>query len=151
MKKLWLALAACSLGISAPAAAQQSEVMAVITRAVDAFNKGDTKTFASTCAGETSIIDEFPPHEWHGTGACEKWMSDYDTNAKQNGITDGIVTLGKPSHVDVTGDRAYVVIPSTYTWKEKSIAKREDGSAFTFALHKEAAGWRFTGWSWAKK
>jgi len=151
MRKTLLALAALAFGISSPAAAQQAEVMSVITRAVDAFNKGDTKTFASTCASETSIIDEFPPHEWHGAGACEKWMGDYDSNAKRNGITDGIVKLGKPSHVDVTGDYAYVVIPSTYSWKEKGVPTREIGSAFTFALHKEAAGWKFAGWSWAKK
>jgi ketosteroid isomerase-like protein len=151
MRKTLVALVACTLGISSPAAAQQAEVMSVITHAVDAFNKGDTKTFASTCASETSIIDEFPPHEWHGSGACEKWMSDYDSNAKRNGITDGVVTLGKPSHVDVTGDYAYVVIPSTYAWKLKGVPTREDGSAFTFALHKEAAGWKFAGWSWAKK
>jgi ketosteroid isomerase-like protein len=151
MRKALLALAVCTFGISWPAAAQQAEVMGVITRAVDAFNKGDTKAFASTCARETSIIDEFPPHEWHGLGACEKWMSDYDSNAKRNGITDGVVTLGKPSHVDVTGDYAYVVIPSTYTWKEKGVPTREDGSTFTFALHKEAAGWKFAGWSWAKR
>jgi len=151
MRRTLLALAACAIGISSPVAAQQSEVMSVITRAVEAFNKGDTKTFATTCASETSILDEFPPHEWHGSGACEKWMSDYDSNAKRNGITDGIVTLGKPSHVDVTGDSAYVVIPSTYAWQEKGVAMREDGSAFTFALRKQATGWRFAGWSWAKK
>ena len=83
MSKIWIALAACTLGISSPALAQQAEVLATITRAVDAFNKGDTKTFASTCAAETSIIDEFPPHEWHGAGACQRWMNDYDTNASR--------------------------------------------------------------------
>ncbi len=151
MKKAWPVLVACTLGITSPAVAQQAEVISVITHAVDAFNKGDTKAFASACSAETSIIDEFPPHEWHGAGACARWMSDYDTNAKQNGITDGVVTLGKPSHVDVTGDRAYVVIPSTYVWKLKGVVTREDGSAFTFAMHKEKTGWKFAGWSWAKK
>jgi hypothetical protein len=151
MKKLWVVLAACMLGVSSPAIAQQAEVMAAVTRFVDGFNKGDMKALLGACASETSIIDEFPPHEWHGAGACQKWMNDYDANAKANGITDGLVTLGTPSHVDVTGDRAYVVIPSTYTWKQKGVAMREDGSAFAFAMHKEKAGWRFVGWSWAKK
>lgn len=151
MKKLWLVLAACTLVISSPAVAQQAEVMAAVTQFVDGFNKGDMKALLGACASETSIIDEFPPHEWHGAGACQTWMNDYNSNAKANGITDGLVTLGKPSHVDVTGDRAYVVIPSTYTWKQKGVAMREDGSAFTFAMHKEMTGWRFTGWSWAKK
>lgn len=151
MKKLWLVLAACTLGISSPAFAQRAEVMVAVTQFVDGFNKGDMKALLGACASETSIIDEFPPYEWHGAGACQRWMDDYNSNAKKEGITDGLVTLGKPSHVDVTGDRAYVVIPSTYTWKQKGVAMREDGSAFTFAMHKETAGWRFTGWSWAKK
>ena len=47
--------------------------------------------------------------------------------------TDGVVTLSKPTHVDVTGDRAYVVIPSNYTWKEKGKPMKEEGSSFTFA------------------
>jgi len=151
MKRIWLVFATCVLGISSPALAQQSDVLVAVNRFVDGFNKGDMKALLTYCANETSIIDEFPPHEWHGAGACQRWMDDYNANAKQNGITDGLVTLGKPSHVDVTGDRAYVVIPSTYTWKQKGIPMREDGSAFAFAMHKEKAGWRFVGWSWAKK
>jgi hypothetical protein len=65
-------------------------VIATVHQFVDAFNKGDTKTAASVCAEETSIIDEFPPHEWQRTDACMKWMNDYDADAKKNGITDGV-------------------------------------------------------------
>jgi hypothetical protein len=36
-----------------------------------------------------------------------------------NGITDGVVTLSNPSHVDISADRAYVVIPANYTFKQK--------------------------------
>jgi hypothetical protein len=151
MRKSWLVLAAFTLGLSSPALAQHAEVLSAVNHFVDGFNKGDTKVLLGSCAEQTSIIDEFPPYEWHGAGACQAWMNDYNSNAKQNGITDGLVTLGKPSHVDVTGDRAYVVIPSTYTWKEKGIPMREDGSAFTFALRKDKTGWRFVGWSWARK
>jgi hypothetical protein len=151
MKKAWLVLAACTLLISSPALAQQEEVMAAVNRFVEGYNKSDAKVLVSSCAEQTSIIDEFPPHEWHGAGACLTWMKDYDIDAKKNGITDGVVTLGKPSHVDVTSDRAYVVIPSNYAYKLKGAPMREDGSAFTFALLKGATGWRIIGWSWAKK
>ena len=27
---------------------------------------------------QTSIVDEFPPHEWHGPGACATWAKDFD-------------------------------------------------------------------------
>src|ERR1035438_5911116 len=97
----------------------QTAVMASVHRFVDSFNKGDTKTILAGCADQTSILDEFPPHEWHGTGACAKWLSDFDVDAKKNAITDGVLTLSNASHVDINGDRAYVVIPSNYTYKEK--------------------------------
>ena len=114
----------------------QTAVLATVHQFVDGFNKGDTKTLLAACADQTSILDEFPPHEWHGTGACAKWVSDFDADAKKNGITDGVVTLSNPSHVDITADRAYVVIPANYTFKQKGKPVSEVGSIITLALQK---------------
>jgi len=140
-----------ALVVSVPAAADNDkDVMATVNRFVDGFNKGDTGAAAAACADETLILDEFPHHEWHGSGACLKWMSDYDADAKRNGITDGVVTLGTPKHLDVTGDRAYVVIPANYAFKMKGKPVKEAGSMLTLALLKGESGWRITGWSWAK-
>lgn len=149
MPKLIFAIAVTFL-LQGPSQAEKNAVMVPVRQFVDGFNKGDTKSALAACAEQTSIIDEFPPHEWHGPGACAKWMADYDTDARKNGITDGIVTLGTPKHLDVAGDRAYVVIPSDYAFKRKGAPVKEAASAFTFALQKTAAGWRITGWSWAK-
>ncbi len=136
---------------TAPLAAQaNTAVLTPVHQFVDAFNAGDAKTAAATCATQTSIIDEFPPHEWHGTGACAVWMRDYDANAAKEGIAGGVVTLGAPTHVDVSGDRAYIVIPSDYTFTQRGKPMKETGSMFTFALRRTAAGWRITGWSWAR-
>jgi hypothetical protein len=152
MQKL---LAALAVIVLAPApgqnpAPEKTAVMAVVHRFADGFNKGDTKTALAACAEQTSIIDEFPPHEWHGAGACAQWMNDYDANARENGITDGVVTLRAPKHVDITGDRAYVVVPAAYAFKQKGKAVREVGSLLTIALQKGPAGWRITAWSWSK-
>lgn len=128
----------------------RTAVTATVHQFVDAFNKGDTKTAAASCADETSIIDEYPPYEWHGTDGCTKWISDYDANAKKNSITDGTVRLGPPKHVDIEADRAYVVVPADYTYKEKGKVAKETGSVLTIALRKDTAGWRILAWSWAK-
>jgi hypothetical protein len=125
-------------------------VMAAVHQFVDAFNKGDTKTAAAACADQTSIIDEFPPHEWHGAGGCAKWTQDYDADAKRNGITDGVVTLSTPKHIDITPDRAYVVVPADYVYKQKAKPVKETGSILTVALKKGASGWRITAWAWTK-
>lgn len=151
MKRVRLTLVAAVFALSSPVLAQQADVMATVNRFIDGYNKSDAKQLVSACADQTSIIDEFPPHEWHGKGACLAWFKDYDTDAKKNVVTDGLVIPAKPSHVDVTGDRAYVVIPSNYTYKQKGTPMKEVGSTWTFALRKGASGWRIIGWSWSKK
>jgi hypothetical protein len=79
-----------------------------------------------------------------------QWLSDWDADAKKNAITDAVVNLGNPSHIDVTADRAYVVAPANYTFKRHGKPEKETGSMFTLTLQKGEGGWRITGWSWAK-
>jgi len=152
MRRVLIALVAVASGAAAQTGRSQesSAVMNAVNQFVDAFNKGDAKTAAAACAEQTSIIDEFPPHEWHGAGACSKWMNDYDADAKKKGITDGLVTLGKVRHVDVAGDLAYVVVPADYAYKMSGKPVKETGSMLTLVLRKSASGWRITGWSWSK-
>jgi hypothetical protein len=153
MYRMLIALSLAAFGTSSTAqtpGSAQTAVLATVHQFVDGFNKGDTKMLLAACADQTSILDEFPPHEWHGTGACAKWVSDFDADAKKNGITDGVVTLSKPWHVDITSGRAYVVIPANYTFKQKGKPVSEVGSIITLALQKNATGWRIAGWSWAK-
>jgi ketosteroid isomerase-like protein len=152
MRTMQIAIVAILWGAVAQTgrAQESSTVMAAINKFVDAFNKGDVKTATAACAEQTSIIDDFTPHEWHGAGACSKWMSDYDADAKKNALTDGFVTLGKARHVDVSKDVAYVVVPADYAYKMSGKPVKESGSMLTVALRKGAAGWRITGWSWSK-
>jgi ketosteroid isomerase-like protein len=131
-------------------ATEKSDAMAAVNKFVDSFNKGDVKAVAAACTEEASILDEFPPYEWHGAGACAKWTAAYDADAKKNGITDGIVTLGTPRHVAVSADRAYVVVPANYKFKQNGKPVQEIGSTLTVALQNTSAGWRITAWSWAK-
>src|SRR2546422_7757125 len=107
MHKVMIALVAALLAAGPLVASEKTDVMEAVQRAVDAFNKGDTQTLVASCTDQMCIIDEFSPFEWHGAGTCSKWLADYDADAKKSGITDGIVRIGKPRHVDVTGDRAY--------------------------------------------
>ena len=149
MRTIIVAFAVALAAVPA-AASEKTDVMATVYQFIDGFNKGDTKTALAACAAQSAIIDDFPPHEWQGATACADWANDFAADSKKNGITDPIVKLGKPRHVDVTGDRAYVVVPATYTYKQKGKPVTESGSILTVALQKVAAGWRMTGWAWAK-
>ncbi|MEO7971444.1 MAG: nuclear transport factor 2 family protein [bacterium] len=151
MRKILLTLILVVLAAASIVAVDsKKEVMRPIHQFVDSLNKGDLKTMAAACAEQTSIIDEFPPHEWHGAGACSNWANDYNTDAQKNGITDGALKLGIPRHIDIAGDNAYVVVPANYTFKQKGKLVREIRATFTVALHNGEGGWRITGWSWSK-
>lgn len=150
MHKILVALALTFLAAGPAAASDQTDVMVPVHQFIDGFNKGDTKAALATCADEASIIDEFAPFEWHGAGACSKWVNDFDADAKKNEITDGVVTLGKPRHIDVAGDRAYVVAPADYSFKMKGKPVKETSATMTLTLQKGATGWRITGWAWSK-
>lgn len=128
---------------------EEKTVMTTLHQFVDGFNLGDSVKAQAVCADAMSIIDEFPPHEWHGSGAGSKWMSDYDADAKKNGISEGVVTLVSSRHIEVTGDRAYVVATADYAYKQNGERVEQIGSTFTFALQKTATGWVITGWAWS--
>ena len=49
----------------------------------------------------------------------------------------------------ISGDHAYVVMPSSYTHKKNGKPVKQTGSMFTLTLQKEASGWRIAGWSWS--
>jgi ketosteroid isomerase-like protein len=149
MRKTWITLAVAVLAAGLAAASEKTDVMAPVKQFVDGFNKSDTKTLVAACADQASIVDDFPPHEWHGAGACSTWEKDYEADAKKNGITEGVVTLGNPRHIDITGDRAYVVVPANFTYKQKGKLVKETGSTWTLVLQKGEAGWRITAWAWA--
>lgn len=147
-KRFGLVLFVAALVVPAiPAAATDSAaVMAPVNQFVDGFNKGDAKTALAACATPASIVDEFGQHQWQ---SCADWASAYAADDARQGITGGIVTLGKPWHVDVSGNVAYVVVPATYSYKQHGKPMEETGSVWTLVLKKGASGWRITAWAWA--
>lgn len=139
---------ACSV---LPAAASTSDdVIAAVQKANASFNKDNKPAWLSLCGAEAVIIDNFAPYRWEGTSACSDYWDANDADSKKNGITDEVVTLGKPWHVAVTDDHAYVVVPTNDTYKQKGKRVVRPGSVWTFTLQKVAAGWLVTGMAWGQ-
>lgn len=137
-----------SLFAFGPAMAADAQLMAPVKQFMDSFNKGDAKTAeAAHASGGVAIIDEVSPHVWQGPAAFKAWAAALEADAKAKGQTEQSVTLGEPTREEVSGDRAYLVVPAVYSFKEKGVAMREEAQ-MTFALQKGAADWKITGWSW---
>ena len=146
-----LAVALVLLFAGAAFASDEAEVMKPVHQFIDGYNKGDVKAAVAACADEAYIIDEFPPYQWHGAGACSTWANDYAAEMKKTGLTDGAVTLGKPKHVEVSGDHAYVVVPAAYAYKQNGKPMKESNSMMTLTLQKSSSGWRITAWTWSEE
>jgi hypothetical protein len=131
-------------------ASDKTDVVAAVHRYFDNLGKDTLDAALAVCDSQVSILDEFPPHEWHGPTACADWWKAYGAYNDKNGITDTVATLGMPWNVDVSEDRAYFVAPATYTYKQHGKPVNESRSVFTVALKRTAAGWRITGWAWSK-
>jgi ketosteroid isomerase-like protein len=124
--------------------------MTAVRGYIDAFNQGDVKAMAATCANPMSILDGLAPHVWHGPSACEEWYRNVMIAGDREGAGGDHVTPGKPWHVDVTGDRAYVVVPTTMTFSVHGKQVTQSGAVYTVALRKQPEGWRLMSWAWAK-
>lgn len=131
-------------------ASDQDDVTASIRQFIDGFNRGDAAAAGAACAEDMWIIDELPPYEWRGKDAFAKWGADYDADAKKRGVTEPAVTLKGFRHVRTEGDRAYVVASADYDYKLNGKPTKESGAALTVVLARSPAGWKITGWSWAK-
>jgi hypothetical protein len=129
--------------IALPAAASdQADVDAVL----QAYNKEFSPAY---CAPQSTIIDDFGQHYWPGPAACADWTKSFEADAKAEGITDGVVTPGKPVVAKVDGDHAYAVYSASYDYKLKRKPVHEKGT-WTVAFERQAHVWRIVSWAWGQ-
>jgi hypothetical protein len=145
MNKVAIVLAASMLtaGSWSTLASDQGDIVQVLKQWIS----GEAGTVA-TCANDAAVIDDVPPFEWHGPGACSRWRTDNDAYARKQGVTDATGTIGDPLQLTISGSRAYVVAPTTWAYTQKGKHLKEIATS-TFVLHKTAAGWRITAWTWS--
>lgn len=144
-----LALCAGSTTVVAAEHAGDSAVQAPIRTMIAAFNKSDVALAKSTHVAAPMILDEpTAPFAWSGPKAFDDWLAALGDSEAKAGKTGGKVALGPFIRTSVMGDRAYVVVPSTYTFQQAKRTMRETGT-MTFALVKQAADWKIQAWTWS--
>jgi ketosteroid isomerase-like protein len=130
-------------------ASDETEIVAMINKWNDDFNRRDESAMNAPCSSETVIVDAIPPHAWHGPNACSEWWKDFRAFNVKTGSTDGVQSIDRPRSVLVMGDRAYVVAPAQYVDIENGKSVTNPG-IFTFALHKLGGVWHIAGWVWTE-
>ena len=140
-----------SIVLCAPAgaAAADAQLTAPIQKFMDSFNKGDAAGAAAThsATADLAIVDEVPPYHWNGANAFQAWSADLEADAKKNGITEQAVTIAAATREESDGQRAYVVVPAVYSFKQNGKPMSEKAQ-MTFVLKKGASGWLIHSWTW---
>jgi len=122
----------------------------VVRRYIEAFNSGDVEAMAACFAASGAILDGMAPHLWFGPSAVRDWYRDVLVEGRHLNASGYHVTLGEPSHANVTGEAAYVVLPAEMRFRLGDAAVTQTGAVFTTALQRSAGGWRIVAWAWAK-
>lgn len=143
MNKLVIALTVSLLATGSALASDKDDIMAVLKQWIS----GEAGT-VTTCAEDGAVIDDIPPFEWHGPGACSRWQKDNEAYLQKQGISDETFAIGNPQQLIISGDRAYAVLPTTYAFTQNGKRVRETATS-TLVLNKTAAGWRIAAWTWA--
>jgi ketosteroid isomerase-like protein len=137
-----------AVGAAQPTRDDRTEVVAVMGRIMDAFNKGDVAAFKAWVAEDVSLTDDMPPFHWSGPGAVDAWLADVDRDTSRYKDTDGFSVLGPPTFVRVEGDMAYASFPDQFSYKRNGRPVREKAT-LAVVFRKTAAGWRMTSVSYA--
>jgi len=147
MRKLVIVLLVSMLIVPA-LTATAADVTAPIHQFIDSFNKGDANSaFATYASGDIMIVDEFAPFSWSGPNAPRAWAADLEKEMKGEGSTEGQVKYGAPTRTEIMGDRAYVILPTSFVYRLKSKPMVEKGQ-MTFVLSSQGGDWKIAAWTW---
>lgn len=147
MKSIFALTAGAVLLLASAAQAGSAGVEATVRQFGDAFNKGDITAVKALHSAAPTITDEVSPYNWSGPNAFETWLADLGKAEAAEGKTGGQARVGTPTRELVSGDHAYVIAPSTYTFKQKGVTLREVAQ-MTFVMVKGSQGWKITAWTW---
>lgn len=147
MRKIILPLVAVVLLAAVAGADDKADAVASVRKFFDSFNKGEVKTAVAMCKVQSPVIDEFPPYAWP---SCAEWSAAFAAFAKKKGMTNSMVKMSDPKDVEVNGNRAYVVVPVTFSYQQGSKNVKEPDATFTAALERIGKTWLIRSWTWSR-
>jgi ketosteroid isomerase-like protein len=144
------AFVAAAFTVSAHAAsAAPSAVLAPIATLVRTSNTGDRAAFLKLFTPDAAVVDNFAPYRFAPPNGPAKWYDGFGADAAASGSTDGVISTRTPKYVHVTGDHAWIVMPTEYRYKLKGKPELETGS-LVFTESRLHGTWLITSMSWAE-
>jgi hypothetical protein len=97
-------------------------------------------------AEDVVILENFAPYVFRGPDAKARWREGFrDHAATLAGLK---MKFGEPQDFSRDGDRAYFVLPTTWTGRTRETAFEEHGG-WAFVLVEDGLRWRIASYAWA--
>jgi hypothetical protein len=151
LRVIRILLLASSLSCAHAYASDESDVVHRMQETIDAANRSiDPASLAVNFAPSVVLVDDLAPFVFEGTAsvALSDWLTAYAADSDKNHVTDFSMRLLKPRRVEVERDRAYVIFPAVYRFKQHDKPGQERG-VITATLVKIDSKWLIATWSWA--
>lgn len=129
--------------------ANETEIKAVIDRALRGFNSKNAALYNSTFGGDAVIVDGMAPYRWTGPGAQDRWFGDAEKWAHELGVADEKIACNKVAHAEVIGAHAYISLSATLTFTLKGEPGIRPG-ILTFTLAKQGDDWKIKSQAWGR-
>jgi hypothetical protein len=110
-----------SLVITQALSSDETEVLSRMHQTIDAANRNIDTALASNFMPSVVLVDDLAPYVFQGPAADAilEWTNAHGADSVKNSITDFSMQLLKPRRVEVSGDRAYIVLPAVYSFKQR--------------------------------
>jgi hypothetical protein len=146
---LLLSLGAFCVGASPAWASEQPDpqMIAAVERVARFIETGGKTSSSDIFATKgVTIIENFPPYQFSGTGAVESWAR--QMRAHLMGVTELRHRFGQAYDFSRVGDQAYFSLPTTWQGLDHGKPFIEEGG-WAFVLEKQGNDWRVSGYGWA--
>lgn len=127
-----------------------AEIEALITTALDAFNRKDAAVFTGVFGGEVVIIDGFAPFRWIGPDAAARWWADAEVWAHNGGVTKEHIAVEEIRYSEVDGSRGYAVLSATLTITLKAAQPIVRNGILVYTFGRQNGVWKAEGHAWGR-
>ena len=123
-------------------ASDAEDAVNMVRRSLTTFAAGDVAGFRKTWADhDIDIVDDVAPYIWKGDDAVERWLADTGALIQSLGLTNLSITPGEPRRAEVSGDRAFVVLPVVVASTRDGRDYRQHGDQ-VLVLTRSKDGWK---------
>lgn len=123
-------------------------LMATINAVLTDTNANDLSRLDSYYTPNAVVVDEFAPYVWTGSQAASQWWAGVEQLNKKLQIS-GMKAAAQPvRHFDMSGEKAYVVVPLVLSYTYKNKPQKETGT-ITCTLLNTGGAWKIATQTWS--